>query len=129
MKLKLVIAIFVTLIFVGFSSAQTIKTDEARQLKRLEKQISYYEGLLDSAKDRLSRMNSDVSSTYTEADKNNVKEQISSLEKNLGTYYQERKTLLTKEMTRTLPNTQIELLKLIILQNEKIIDLLEEKKN
>ncbi|MBX7170145.1 MAG: hypothetical protein K1X72_04255 [Pyrinomonadaceae bacterium] len=126
MKLKLTFVLLITLVLVSFASAQSIKTEEARQLKKVERLIKNQESLLEFENKELKRMSSDI---YSESQRDQIRKNISSYEKNLATLYEQRKMLLTKEMSRTLPNTQIELLKIIILQNEKIIDLLEEKQD
>ncbi|MCU0240524.1 MAG: hypothetical protein MUC29_13875 [Pyrinomonadaceae bacterium] len=127
---KFVCILSLVFLFTFVASAQSIKTDEARQLKKLEKTIRIYEIQFESAKNELDRKSSrEYSGVYSESDRQSVRNTISEYEKKLAELYLQRKQLLAKQMTRTLPNTQIELLKLLILQNEKIIDLLEEKSN
>ena len=55
-----------------------------------------------------------------------LQKKLTELRQTLVTLETEKKGLLTKELVKTLPNSQVELLKMIILQNDKIIGLLEQ---
>lgn len=124
MRIKLLIALFLCFVFVGFVSAQTVKTAEARKLDDLEKLIVQKEKEIESEQAFLAELSAKYSPEYFKVMQTKAK--ITVLQKALAALYDERKLLLTKELVRKLPNNQIELLKIIIEQNERIIYLLEK---
>jgi len=122
--MKLLFAtIFLTLVFSGLASAQSIKTDEARKLKQVEALIIKTETALKEADESLKKLQVSYSEEYPKIKQ--IKLEIAALDEALVKLYAERKELQSKQMVRNLPNNQIELLKILIQQNERIIDLLE----
>lgn len=126
-KFTVTIAIFFLFFIVNLVSGQTLKTDEGRRLKIVERQVVILESELSNKNAELKVLLKKYSPDYFGV--HAVKESIEIIEKSLASYYAEKKELLTKKLVVTLPNTQTELLKILILQNEKIIELLEKQQN
>jgi len=123
--MKLSFTMLLIVIFAGFALGQSIKTDEAKRLEIVENLIADAETTLEESNKALEKLRGTYSSEYPKVKEYETK--IKGLKENLGRLYEERKKLLTKQMIRNLPNNQIELLKIIIQQNERIIELLESK--
>lgn len=118
---------YLVLVFVLFlasvSQAQTIKTTEGKRLAELEKQIAAISAERDAASKNAAELLVKYSADYFKVKE--LKTKIDKLNEVLLPLELERKELIKKKLIANLPNNQIELLKMIVIQNERIIELLE----
>ena len=118
------ILLFICL-FSAFSFAQTIKTPDARRLEAVEIEIAKTQKQFDVADKKLR----ELLVIYTE-DHPTVKSQkdvVAAITAKLTPLTVARTNLLLKSLKTELPNTQIELMKILIMQNERILDLLTDQ--
>lgn len=114
----------ILLLLAGTVSAQTLKTEAGKRLKEIEPLIVQSETQIKAKEVALKGLLAKYSSEYFEVKATEA--EISKLNEILLSLQSEKKQLLAQKLIKDLPNNQIELLKLIIIQNEKIIELLEK---
>lgn len=122
--MKKLIFIFLFLLFGSlFLQAQTIMTPEARRLSDVELRIKSFKFSIALTEKDIARW-SKVYNVDSEqiADSKATLIELQSL---LAAAEAEKKELSQKEQKRNIPTTAIELQKIIVLQNERITDLLE----
>jgi hypothetical protein len=114
------------LIFFLFTvtNAQTVKTEPARRLAVVESEINSIQSQIENVSKVLER--SKVRYTEQHPDVRAAEAVLAELHVSLLKLETERKKLNIKELVRSLPKTDVELLKVIVLQNERILDLLEQ---
>ena len=117
--LVLVFALFLA----SVSQAQTVKTTEGKRLAELEKEIAAISAERDAASNNLAELLVKYSTEHIKVKE--LKAQLEKLNETLLPLELERKGLLKKQLVTNLPNNNIELLKMIVIQNERIIELLE----
>lgn len=103
---------------------QTIKTETGRRVAAIDTEIAAIQSRIDQALE----VRRGLLERFT-PDHRNVKavdERLAELRTAMLVLETQKKALAGKEFARTLPNSNIELLKIIALQNERIIDLLEQ---
>ena len=123
MKLLFTILLLV-FVFTVSASAQSVKTDDGKHLKEVESLIIQTEKQIKEKDIYLSDLLVKFTSDFIRVKE--VRSEISKLNEQLTSLNLEKKELISKQLIKTLPNSQIELLKIIIVQNDKIIDLLEK---
>lgn len=119
--------LFVTFLIVltNITSAQTIKTFAGEQVQILDERIAEIQQTITDKKDRRRSLEKRYSSEYIEVKQ--INSEIEKLEISLQNITEERENLSKQKLTKPLPNNQIELLKIIIQQNQRIIELLEKQ--
>jgi len=127
MKKLFVLAFIVIIGLVGVSNAQSIKTAEAIRLEVVEKLIKDSEKQHQNFESEKAELLSKYSPEYIKVKQ--VQEKINTLNQTLITLNLEKKQLLSKKLVENLPKDNIALLQMIVIQNEKIIDLLEKLVN
>lgn len=124
MNNKSVIFLVIICAFFCVSASAQIPNKNAVRLKTVEKLIAQIENLIKNEEDGMTvllvKYNADSPEIKTKQNR------INSLQKNLAHLEIEKKKLLDSKLTDTLSNNQIELLKILIVQNSRIIDLLEK---
>lgn len=126
---NLFLLVILSVLFVGFASAQTIKTVEARQLEDVDTRIKQTQKEADQTAALLETATNKYSDEYREQFPAlvKIKNDLKVLNERLTSLFAERKRLAEKKLTMPLPNNQIELLKILILQNERLLDLLNNQ--
>ena len=104
--------------------AQSIKTEDGRRVAAIDEKISAVQSKIDEAQKKIDELLVRYTPEYKEIVA--IKAVIADLQQAVLKLETEKKVLATKELVRKLPNTDVELLKVIVLQNERIITLLEE---
>ena len=116
------------LVFIFFLSiaahAQTIKTEAGRRMSAIEIETTTVQSRIDKITNLIKKLGIEFTSESPEIIE--AKEVLAEWQKLLLKLESEKKSLATKEFIKRLPNTNVELLKVIALQNERIIDLLEQ---
>lgn len=120
--MKILLGLFFVFVFVGGINAQDLKTDEGKRLKEVESRIFKIPVEMREIEAEISKLLVNFRPEYIEVVKRKV--ELAKLNEILIGLNLERKELLTKQLVKTLPNNDTALLKLIVMQNEKIIDLL-----
>ncbi len=117
--------IILGLFFVSLAPAQTIKTSDARKLEDVETSIIQTQKQIDEVTSALNA----VLVKYTEdrPEVKKIRDRVERLNEHLTTLNVERVRLMAQKLTMPLPTNQIELLKILILQNERILDLLNTR--
>lgn len=105
-------------------SGQTVKTEASRKIVDIDVEIARLQFQISEVKENRDKLLVRYTSDYK--DVRVLDAQLSELQTQLLALETEKKTLATKELAQKLPNSQIELLKVIALQNERIIALLEQ---
>jgi septal ring factor EnvC (AmiA/AmiB activator) len=123
-KQRAVLIFCFCLVLFTAANGQTIKTDAGKQLDVVENRIKYYQREIDETSKSLDEAKTKLSPEHPFVMA--LQKNLTELRQTLVTQETEKKGLLTQELVKTLPNSQVELLKMIILQNEKIIGLLEQ---
>lgn len=103
--------------------AQTVKTEAARRIGDIDTQIAALELRISQAAEQRKTLLEKYTAEYKDVVA--VEVQLTIYRAQVAALEAEKKLLARKEFVRTLPNTNIELLKIIAMQNERIIDLLE----
>ena len=119
-KLLLLILLGITVSAYG----QTIKTDAGRRVAGIDTEIAVLQSQIAKASDARQRLLATYSSTYPPAVA--VEAQLVELRQAMRALETEKKSWANKKPARPLPNTNVELLRILALQNERIIDLLEK---
>ena len=119
---KLLGIIFV-LMMAAIIQAQ-IKTTDGKRLEEVEKQIVATEERIKLVEAQLTELRKRYNDEWK--DNQTVIAELNTLNGVLLKLNLEKKQLLNKQFVKTLPNNQIELLKMIVIQNERIIELLEK---
>ena len=126
---NLFLLVILIVISAGFTSAQTIKTVEARQLEDIDTRIKQTQKEADQTATLLEAVTKKYSDEYRETVPAlvKIKNEYKVLNERLTSLFAERKRLAEKKLTMALPNNQIDLLKILILQNERLLDLLNNQ--
>lgn len=124
---KLIVITFALSVFCLYANAQTKKPDDEQRLKTVEAEIIQLEQEIKLVSADLSALLVKYTREYPAARK--IQSELTTLEEKLFALNLEKKNLLQKEFARTLPNNDILLLKMIVIQNEKIIELLKKMVN
>ena len=107
------------------ANAQIIKTDDGRRIRDFEISIQSVQSKIDDASKRLEELSIKYSPEYRGVIA--IKELITELQQQKASLEAAKTTFIaTHVLTKHLPNTNVELLKVIAVQNERIIDLLEQ---
>lgn len=120
---KLFLFTFVILILSVCVKAQTTPDEIRQRLKDIDVEVSKLENEIKAAKSDLSKLLVKYTNEYSEVKK--LQNDVKALENRLIELNFEKKNLMQKEFIRMLPNNEIQLLKMIVIQNQKIIELLE----
>ena len=123
MKKTFLLAAVLFLCAIG-AGAQTIKTTDGKKLDEVKKQIENTQTKLSEIEEERKKLLITYSSEYPKVKQLNA--QIDVLKGVLAGLIQTRNELERKVLVKTLPNNNVELLKIIIEQNERIIELLEK---
>lgn len=100
-----------------------VKTETGKRLDEVDKQIKSLESRVSETEKEITVLQEKYSDDYVGI--KNKRFELSKLQSNLLSLQTERKSLLQTKLTTSLPNNQVELLKMIVTQNEKIIELLQ----
>lgn len=101
-----------------------VKTSDAKRLETVEAQIIKLESERQTTQIKLDQLRTRYNDDWKENQA--LIAQIAKIDESLVPLYLEKKALLKKELIKKLPNNDTELLKMIIIQNERIIELLEK---
>ena len=110
------------LLFAFSISAQSTKPDD--KIKMLDVSINQIKSEINQETDKKNNLLKQYQSRHPDVVE--IDSKIDSLRFQLASLEKQKNDLLLAEWLKNLPNNQIELLKIIITQNAKIIDLLEK---
>ena len=114
-------------ILVCFASAQTIKSEEGHRMFRLEKRIAAVQAVVNALKEKREGLLEKYSPEYREVVA--VDSSLAELNAIIAKLEAARRELSKKPLTIALPSNEVALLKMLLLQNERIIELLEGLEN
>jgi len=117
------LALVFTFLFAFGVQAQSVKTDEVRQLTELSKEITIAEKQVIDVGAEIAALLIQFTPEYSGVV--SKKERLKELNGVLAALKSEKDALLRQAQIKALPTTAPALLKLIVMQNERIIDLLE----
>lgn len=122
-KILVLCAVLGFYLFVFESAAFSQTSTDAKRLKEVEAKIQELQLQIIPELTTLRSLQVKYTSDYILVKEQ--KQKVEALEAELSPLFAERKLLQEKIFVENLPNSQIELLKIIVVQNRRIIELLE----
>lgn len=122
--MKILLGLCLVLAFSLSISAQTVPSKSGKELKDIDAQITTVESQIKTQLAKKAQLLIRYSEDYKGIVEINAA--ISKLNEILSALQLKRRQLLEMKLIEELPNNNIQLLKMIIVQNERIIELLEK---
>lgn len=116
------LALIVVCVCIFNISGQTIRTEDGKQFDRLNAEIAQTEALLDQTEEIKAKLLTRYTPEKREIRR--IESEIKQIRAELADLYAKRETFNDKQLEKPLPDNRTELLKIIIIQNREIIELL-----